>query len=347
MTQPRTILLAGLAEKKWTEFTPAEFDALNAAVRSGSRLVIALRAKNVPQNDTENSESSDRWPRVKAGKAKEKSVPKKTSDEPKQENSEPEPEPALRRRSSMPIWPNAGARRSCSVAARLGVAILSGAVLAAHPDERRCRGGGRLAQRFLFQDGAGWDVAGVVPARRRTGAGGAITGAGHLVLAADVYFLSNEALQEDRSTPLLVWLIGPHTRVLFDESHLGVVADPGIAALARRYGMSGAFFTLLLLAALFVWRRMALFVPPPDDAPEIALLYHPAAGLRGAAAPSPCRKTNWWRWAWPNGSAPPAPTRRNASRALWPRRPRRLPPSNVTTSSPAHCAAVNPKILSP
>jgi hypothetical protein len=58
-----------------------------------------------------------------------------------------------------------------------------------------------------------------------------------------------------------------------------VTVQPGIAALARRYGLAGAFFTLLLLAALFVWRRMALFVPPAEEVHEVALAYHPAAGL--------------------------------------------------------------------
>jgi len=67
--------------------------------------------------------------------------------------------------------------------------------------------------------------------------------------------------------------------VVFDETHLGVTADPGIAALARRYGLAGAFFVLLLLAALWIWQRMALFVPPAEEHPEVLLGYHPAAGL--------------------------------------------------------------------
>src|SRR5262249_14023741 len=102
---------------------------------------------------------------------------------------------------------------------------------------------------------------------------------GSIVLAGDAFFLSNEALQRDRSTALLAWLVGSHTRVVFDESHLGVEANEGVAALARRYGLGGAFATMLLLAALFVWRQAALFVPPPDEVHELSLAYHPAAGL--------------------------------------------------------------------
>jgi len=49
--------------------------------------------------------------------------------------------------------------------------------------------------------------------------------------------------------------------------------------LARSYGLAGAFSTSLLLAALWVWRRMARFVPPTEESPEVALTYDPAAGL--------------------------------------------------------------------
>jgi len=130
---------------------------------------------------------------------------------------------------------------------------------------------------FELADDAGWQVIyrrGTQPVlvERRLGRGS-------LVLAADSYFLSNEALQHDRAPALLAWTIGPHARVVFDEAHLGVQAQPGVAALARRYGLSGAFFTLLLLAALYVWRQMALFVPPVESGGEMALTYHPAAGL--------------------------------------------------------------------
>ena len=56
LSKPQTILLAGLPEKKWTQVTTAEFDALNAAVRAGSRLVIALRAKTAKQTDSDEED---------------------------------------------------------------------------------------------------------------------------------------------------------------------------------------------------------------------------------------------------------------------------------------------------
>jgi hypothetical protein len=104
-------------------------------------------------------------------------------------------------------------------------------------------------------------------------------GRGSVVVAGDAYFLSNEALQNDRATRLLAWLVGPNSRVEFDESHLGVVENVGVAALARRYGMEEAFVTVLLLALLFVWRRMALFVPVPQEQAETVFSSSQTAAL--------------------------------------------------------------------
>ncbi len=91
-------------------------------------------------------------------------------------------------------------------------------------------------------------------------------GRGTLLLCADSYFFSNEALRRDRQPELLAWLIGASHRVVFDETHLGVQNDPGVAALARRYRLHGFFGALLVLALLFVWKNTSPFVPPhPDD----------------------------------------------------------------------------------
>jgi len=54
---------------------------------------------------------------------------------------------------------------------------------------------------------------------------------------------------------------------------------PLLAVLARHYGLGGAFFMLLLLAGLYVWRQVALFVPPAVQAEEVMLQFHPTAGL--------------------------------------------------------------------
>lgn len=88
---------------------------------------------------------------------------------------------------------------------------------------------------------------------------------GSLVLSADSYLLSNEAMRSERRPELLTWLLGPSTKVLFDETHLGIEEEPGLVALARTYRLQGLLAGLLLLAGLFVWKNSLSFVPPYDD----------------------------------------------------------------------------------
>jgi hypothetical protein len=86
-------------------------------------------------------------------------------------------------------------------------------------------------------------------------------GRGSLVLATDSFFHSNEALRDERHAALLTYLIGPHRRVVFDETHLGVEENTGVMVLARRYGLGAFLGSLLFLAALFVWKNSTSLVP--------------------------------------------------------------------------------------
>jgi hypothetical protein len=90
-------------------------------------------------------------------------------------------------------------------------------------------------------------------------------GAGTVVLMADAYPLSNEALFKDRSPPLLAWLLGGGREIIFDEAHLGLVEQPGMATLMRRYRLHGLVLSLLLAAGLFVWKNSVSLVPPPPE----------------------------------------------------------------------------------
>jgi hypothetical protein len=259
-TLPRTIVLAGLSRWTWAEFPIEDFAALDAAVRGGSRLVITFRAQ----------EAGDERP-----------APRMKSDT-RKKGKKAEPEERDR------TGPETGGKPERIMRANLrqlwGVEVKARSLGGA--DERAVRAGGdelppsiswRSDLFFTPEQGMEWRTL-----YRRDGAAVLLErslGRGSIVLAADSFFLSNEALQRERSTTLLAWIIGENRRVVFEESHLGVEVRPGIAALARRYGLAGAFFTLVLLAGLFVWRRMALFVPPAEEMAEIALSYRPAAGL--------------------------------------------------------------------
>lgn len=93
-------------------------------------------------------------------------------------------------------------------------------------------------------------------------------GGGTLVLAADSYLFSNEALRVERAAPLLAWFVGGNYNVCFDETHLGVTEQPGIGTLLRRYRLHGVLAACLVLAALLVWKNATSLAPPHDAAPD-------------------------------------------------------------------------------
>ena len=91
---------------------------------------------------------------------------------------------------------------------------------------------------------------------------------GSILLCGDSFLFSNEALRSDRQPGLLTRLIGPNSRVVFDEVHLGIQKNPGVVDLIRRFGFHWFFMTLTLLFVLFIWKNSVHFVPPPDSATD-------------------------------------------------------------------------------
>ncbi len=91
-------------------------------------------------------------------------------------------------------------------------------------------------------------------------------GKGTIVLSADSYFLSNEAMHRERHPELLVWFIGSHAEVIFDETHFGIIGTLGVATLIRKYRLNWFAAGLVFLALLFVWKNAFSFVPAPEDA---------------------------------------------------------------------------------
>jgi hypothetical protein len=87
-------------------------------------------------------------------------------------------------------------------------------------------------------------------------------GSGQIVLCSDPYPFSNEALLGQRQVGLLSWLIGPSRYIIFDETHLGVRAEPGLATLLRRYRLQGLTVALVFLALLLIWKNADRFIPP-------------------------------------------------------------------------------------
>ncbi len=86
-------------------------------------------------------------------------------------------------------------------------------------------------------------------------------GKGSIILVADSFLVSNEALRSDRHPLLLSRLVAGPPTVIFDEEHNGLRDNPGIATLARKYRLHGVIAGLLLLAVLFVWKNAVRFIP--------------------------------------------------------------------------------------
>jgi hypothetical protein len=105
-------------------------------------------------------------------------------------------------------------------------------------------------------------------------------GRGSLVLSAESYFFSNEALAKERQPALLLFMIGKQRTVIFDEYHHGVVADAGVMVLARRYHLEWLLAGVILLGALFVWKNaMPLVRPSQETETELETGKESTAGL--------------------------------------------------------------------
>jgi hypothetical protein len=107
------------------------------------------------------------------------------------------------------------------------------------------------------------------------------TEGGSLVLVADSYPFSNEAMRRDRHTAILAWIAGKGPFV-FDETHHGLRRQPGVMALLRQYRLAPFPGVLLMLAGLYVWKRSVPFAPrlpavKSDDIEASAMDHH--AGL--------------------------------------------------------------------
>ncbi len=101
-------------------------------------------------------------------------------------------------------------------------------------------------------------------------------GKGSIVMATDSYFLSNEGVWDDPQSELLVWLVGLHSHIVFDEVHLGITERAGVMSLALKYRLHGVIVVLFLLAGLMLWRNAIAFMPAYDDSRMSQ--FHPQSG---------------------------------------------------------------------
>lgn len=276
---PRLIVLPGLDWLDWQTVPVNELAALNTAAGNGARVVLAFRADRKREERDEHGRPVVTDPeKTPEEQAKAKEEEKKAKDEKEKEKKKLK-RPGVREAERKDLAKEWGVTLKLRwLMTKKQLALRQEAAPAGLPAEVAWHSD----LYFSVPAGSAWHVlyrrAGEPVLLEKT------VGRGSIVLLADAYCLSNEAMQRDRATGLLTWLVAAQRHVTFLESPLGVLEENGVGFLARRYGLGGALALCALFGVLYAWRRLVAFLPPvePETATgEIALTYEPAAGFTG------------------------------------------------------------------
>jgi hypothetical protein len=271
---PPTLIYAGTAH--YAVWQDNELHAAEGLLTDGARIVIAFYpVTRAPRSDDDPSKENGTKKKAPPGRQKKTNAP--TKDEaktPTDSSSNDETEPEEEEPAAMLSFRDVATRWGFSfhylpgqIATFEDKAPAATAVLEsdAPPQlEKKISWHSRLS---FIPDAAEWNVIyrcegePVVIERNYN--------RGSIVLAADSFFLSNEALRVARAPALLEWLLGDARVVVFDEESHNIRAEPGLMQLARKYRLHGLGAGLVLLAFLFVWKNSSPLVPPfpeSDDA---------------------------------------------------------------------------------
>ncbi|HEY4249518.1 MAG TPA: DUF4350 domain-containing protein [Lacunisphaera sp.] len=269
-TRPRVVLMPGLLWQQWQSIPANQLAALDAAANDGARIVLAFRAdqKREDRDKDGRIREDDEKTKAREEKAQRDAKVKKESKKLKTpEEKELEPK-ALAKAWGVTFKQRWLMSQSETAERADGVSTDLRQTVAWHSDLY-----------FAFA-GSDWRVL-----YRRAEEPVLVEktfGRGSIVLVADAYCLSNEAMHRERATSLLSWLVADYRRVTFLEGPLGVLEENGLGSLARRYGLGGAMALCALLGGLYAWRQLVAFMPPMDSADADgaeALAYEPAAGM--------------------------------------------------------------------
>jgi hypothetical protein len=129
---------------------------------------------------------------------------------------------------------------------------------------------------------------------------------GSIVLVANGRLFDNQSVADAKQTALLARIIfpdkqGPHRRIVFDESHFGIVESGSVVALARRFRLHGLALGFAIIAVLFIWKNASSF-PPVASAPREEKVFGrtSVAGLvtllRRHIAPDRLAAACWQEW---------------------------------------------------
>jgi hypothetical protein len=257
---PVTLIYTGVPHGAfWTEHELLAFDAL---VASGSRAVFTFfPVENLPTEQEEKQSSEEE--RVKKKKQSASEQPEAKKKKSKDRKTDDKPEDGEKNEKEM-TFVEFGA-----VAKRWGFNF---GFLPADKEGAYHRRAALVEPGGLLESDISWHSAlyfrdlkphwkvlymcGTMPVIMERRYGG-----GSIVLVADSYLVSNEALRKERHSRLLARLFAGPPIVIFDEESHGLRDNPGIASLARKYRLHGVIAGLVLLAVFFVWKNVLRFIP--------------------------------------------------------------------------------------
>lgn len=248
-----TLLLAGLRSGAIESMSRKDADEIATFVLDGGRLVLLLYPQGpefMPSEPAERSGAAG-----EGGKTDARDLPPRGPERDRKERYAEDSVSLLER------W-NIGLQRE-----KLPAGTVAGRMVAVPA------GGAPAAQKVSWhsslwfdEPGSEWTV--VLERESRPVLVERRYGRGSVLLSADSYFVSNEALVKERHPWLLARLAGPNSVVIFDETHLGIQDAPGVVSLARKYRLEGMFGGVLFLAILFIWKNSSGLVPPGDGRGE-------------------------------------------------------------------------------
>jgi hypothetical protein len=255
--QPVTLIYAGVPhEARWGD---EELRVFNALIGNGSRAVFAFspayRPERAPEDSKKEGAKDEKTDADQKADAK-KGAKKKSGKDGKGEKEERDGDPTVPFSEAAKRW----GFEFATIERKEGKTLPKAATLADPASG--------LEPEIAWHSGLYFDK--LQPPWRtlyRHGERAVVIerrwGDGSLLLVADSYLLSNEALGgADRRPRLLAALAGPHRMIVFDEEHHGVTEQSGIVDLAKKYRLHGLAAGLLLVAALFVWKNTVRFLPP-------------------------------------------------------------------------------------
>jgi hypothetical protein len=125
-------------------------------------------------------------------------------------------------------------------------------------------------------------------------------GRGTVALLAGSSDFSNESAVALDRLPQVTAALGANSRIVFDESHLGIAESGSVVGLARRFRMMGLAAGLAIVAALFIWRNSSSF-PVRQASRPVALAGRTSASglvtlLRKNLTPRELTAACWQEW---------------------------------------------------